>query len=164
MRPVVLYFVTKLCHLLPETRCWGMKRRLYAFAGVHLGKGVRICSSATILGNGALSIGEDTWIGPGNLIVASERISIGSCCDIAPRCYIGSGTHEIDPVGPHSAGKGIGLPVVIGDGCWIGAGSIILPGCSVGRKSIIAAGAVAKGAIPDGQVWGGCPARFLKNL
>jgi acetyltransferase-like isoleucine patch superfamily enzyme len=40
------------------------------------------------------------------------------------------------------AGKGVSKDIEIADGCWLGAGSIILPGVKVGYKSVIAAGAV----------------------
>lgn len=43
----------------------------------------------------------------------------------------------------------------------IGAYSLLMPGCCVGKNSIIAAGSVVTGKIPDNEVWGGIPARFI---
>lgn len=51
--------------------------------------------------------------------------------------------------------------ITIGNNCFVGARSIILPGVHVGDNSIIAAGAVVTKDIPEGQVWGGNPARFI---
>jgi maltose O-acetyltransferase len=50
-------------------------------------------------------------------------------------------------------------PVTIGDGAYVGAGSILLPGASVGERSIIGAGSVVTGAIPPDTVAFGNPCR-----
>lgn len=47
------------------------------------------------------------------------------------------------------------------DNCFVGAGSILMPNCSVGRNSIIAAGSIVTKHVPDNEVWGGVPARFI---
>lgn len=54
-------------------------------------------------------------------------------------------------------------PIVIEDGCWIGAGATILGGVTVKKGTIIAAGAVVtKDCEPD-SLYGGVPARKLKE-
>ena len=55
-------------------------------------------------------------------------------------------------------------PVVIGKNCFIGAGSIILKGVQIGDNSIVAAGAVVTKIIPANEVWGGNPARKIKDV
>lgn len=164
MNTFLLYLVGGFVHCLPSTRCFYLKRQLYKLAGVKIGKNVRIASSVTIIGNGHLTIGDNTWIGHQVLICCSDKISIGKDCDIAPRVYIGNGTHEIETQGIKAAGKGCSLPITIGDGCWICANCAILPSTVIGSCSIIAAGAVVKGEIPARQLWGGAPARIIRNL
>ncbi len=39
----------------------------------------------------------------------------------------------------------------------------ILPGVSIGKGCVIAAGAVVISDVPDNEMWGGVPARFIKN-
>lgn len=134
------------------------------WTGARVGKNVRICSSVTILGQQKLEIGDDVWIGPQTMIGVSADVRIGSHVDIAPRVYIGTGTHELDPEGPHTAGKGISRPVMIGDGVWIGACAVILPGARVGEKAMIAAGAVVVDDVPGKTVMGGVPARKIRDL
>lgn len=51
--------------------------------------------------------------------------------------------------------------IVLHENCFIGAYAILLPGCSVGKNSVIGAGSVVTGHIPDNEVWGGNPARFI---
>ena len=55
-------------------------------------------------------------------------------------------------------------PVHIGDCVFIGARSIICKGVNIGNNSIIAAGSVVVKNIPANELWGGNPARFLRQL
>ncbi|MFQ4147857.1 DapH/DapD/GlmU-related protein [Arthrobacter sp. LAPM80] len=74
-----------------------------------------------------------------------------------------TGSHTI--AGPaERAGRNYASPVVIGDGCWIGALAIILPGVTIGSGCVIAAGAaVAAGCEADG-VYAGVPTRRKHGL
>ena len=98
------------------------------------------------------------------IISKNVKKKIGSDCDIAPRVFIGDGTHVIDKNSPNVAGAGKMLPVKIGNGCWLCANSTILPGAEIGEKCIIAAGSVFKGKSNPLEVWGGVIARKVKNL
>lgn len=55
-------------------------------------------------------------------------------------------------------------PIEIKSGAWIGGYSIILKGVTIGENSIVAAGSVVTKSIPDNEVWGGNPAKFIKDL
>lgn len=54
--------------------------------------------------------------------------------------------------------------VVIKDLAFIGAHSIILKGVTIGEKSIVGAGSVVAKDIPDGEVWAGNPAKFVRRV
>lgn len=164
MNTTKLYIASLVCRILPESRCFDFKRKLYRWCGATIGNGTKITSSVIIIGNGKLSIGENTWIGHNTIIVCSNDIYIGNNVDIAPRVYIGTGTHEIDRNGAHVAGKGITGPVLIGDGSWICTNSTILPFTTISEKVIIAAGSTVKGNIPSYQMWGGCLAKKIRNI
>jgi len=132
--------------------------------GVKVGKNVRICSSAKIIGNAPLIIGDNVWIGHDTLIVASAKVIIGAHVNIAPRVYIGTGTHELDTNGVSIAGRGQSYPITIGEGAWICANSTIIAGVKIGKRSIVAAGAVVLHDVPDGELWGGVPAKKIRTL
>ncbi|MBS9523188.1 acyltransferase [Litoribacter alkaliphilus] len=150
--------------LIPETRLFGLKNKLYKIAGATIGRGVRICSSVQIRGIGELSIGDHTWVGHNSHIISACNIVIGKNVDIAPNVFFTTGSHQINMSGERIAGKGIQEAINIGDGSWIAAGAIILPGTSIGNKCIVAAGAVVKGSFPDNSLIGGVPAKLIKQL
>lgn len=55
-------------------------------------------------------------------------------------------------------------PIIIKEGAFVGAHSIVLKGVIVGKHSVIGAGSVVTKDIPDNEVWAGNPAHFIKKL
>jgi maltose O-acetyltransferase len=53
---------------------------------------------------------------------------------------------------------------VVGNNVFIGAYSIVLPGCHIGDNVIIATNSSVVCDIPSGEVWGGCPAKYIMNI
>jgi acetyltransferase-like isoleucine patch superfamily enzyme len=164
MITIILYFYNCITLVLPETKLFGFKNAILRLAGVEIGKNVRICSSTKILGNGKLSIGDNTWIGQQGLIISSSNIIIGSNIDIAPRVYIGNGTHVIDLNSANIAGAGISKDINIGDGSWICVNCTILPGVNIGVKNIIAAGSTVAKSTENNSMYGGVPTKLIKKL
>ncbi|MFM5662154.1 CatB-related O-acetyltransferase [Aeromonas veronii] len=92
--------------------------------------------------------------------------TIGRYCSIGPFVRIGLGRHPVDQLSTHPAlikNFNEFLPTTIGNDVWIGANVIILDGCSIGNGSIIAAGSVVTKSVPDFEIWGGVPAKKIKN-
>ena len=111
-------------------------------------------------------IGDDVWIGSGDMIhsTLNASVKIGKHCDLAPEVMILTGSHEIDVEGEHIAGKGISANVEIGDGCWLGARSTVLPGVSIAKKNILAAGSVMTVSSEiEKSLWAGVPAKMKKQ-
>jgi len=54
--------------------------------------------------------------------------------------------------------------IIIGNNCFIGAGSIILLGVSLGDNSIVAAGSVVTKSFPSNVVVGGNPAKIISTV
>jgi acetyltransferase-like isoleucine patch superfamily enzyme len=149
------------------------------FFGVKIGVGAKISPKAKIhkayyIGNAMISsgvvLGEGSYINSG--IIFSGLI--GKFCSIGYNVIIGPTEHDPNFVttSPALAKKqGIGCektekkidPPVIQDEVWIGANVVVLRGVTIGKGSIIAAGAVVVKDVPDMEIWGGIPAKFLKK-
>jgi acetyltransferase-like isoleucine patch superfamily enzyme len=54
-------------------------------------------------------------------------------------------------------------PVRIGDGSWLGTGTVVLPGAQVGRHVAVGANSVVTGKLPDYCVAVGAPARVIRQ-
>ena len=163
LSPKKLYIYHLLTSLMPETSCFGLKRRLLLWAGAKVGNNVRVCSSASIMGCGELMIGDNTWIGQHCLITASSKIEIGKNVDIGPLVYLGTGTHVPQFDKERCAGDGLNKDIKIGDGCWLCARTTILPGVTVGNMTIVGAGAVVNKDLPGGITAVGIPAKVLNK-
>lgn len=161
-----LYLYSQIVRWLPETRFFGLKVKLLRWCGATIGENVRICSSATFIGVGQLTIGDDVWIGPGAFMSPNKdaTIQIGSYIDIAPQVMILTGSHKIEPMGEHIGGEGYSASVVVGDGCWLGARCVLLPGVTLKQKTIVAAGAIVTKPIDEEMVLvAGVPAKVVKQ-
>jgi maltose O-acetyltransferase len=164
-RPSLLWLTRLILGALPSTRFFPLKCKLLSISGVDIQSTARLCSSLRILTSGRLAIGADTFIGHEVLIAGGDSsITVGNYCDIAPRVTIVSGGHEITGAGPRAAGPGDSKPIVIEDGVWIGAGSIILGGVRIGQHSVIGAGSVVVRDIPPYSVAVGSPCQVRRQI
>jgi len=113
------------------------------FAKISIGNNVSINVGSYISGEGGLSIGDNVLIGPGVKVT-----SAGHAID---------DFHDLIALNPITYGS-----VVIEDGVWLGAGSIVLPGRKVGKGAVVGAGAVVTEDIPPFAVAVGNPARVIR--
>jgi acetyltransferase-like isoleucine patch superfamily enzyme len=54
-------------------------------------------------------------------------------------------------------------PVSIGDGSWLGHGTVVLPGARIGRHVAVGANSVVSGELPDRCVAAGNPAKVIRR-
>lgn len=115
-----------------------------------------------------LTIGDNCIIGRNCVFRAGSYdkkcfISIGNNVQIAHNVNICCVTHEIGDEHKR-AGKNINKSIVIGDGCWIGTGVIILPGVKIGHGCIVAAGSVVTKDLEANSLYAGVPAKKVRDL
>lgn len=72
--------------------------------------------------------------------------------------------HSLDFEKRMNGNVGVSKAVLIEDGAFIGAHSIILKGTKIGEQSIIGAGSVVTKDIPAGEIWAGNPAKFIRKI
>ncbi len=165
MRTFLSYVNNLIFPLIPESHGFKFKRFMLRLAGAKIGHDVKISSSLKVYGAGELIIGEGTWIGYQVTIVTSSRVEIGSNVDIAPRVYIGTGSHVIDVNANRVAAAGISMDVNIGNGCWLCTCALILPGITISEKCVVAAGSVVTHSFSEnGILIAGVPAEKKKRL
>ena len=113
-----------------------------------------------------LIIGDNTNIEQNVHIICHNRIHIGSNVSITGNCTIVDTTHPYEDVNdPIKIGARIlddDASVEIGDGCFIGFGSMILPNVKIGEYTIIGANSVVTKDIPSYCVAVGSPAKVVK--
>jgi acetyltransferase-like isoleucine patch superfamily enzyme len=118
--------------------------------------------------DGDLTIGDNVGISSA-AIVCQLSIEIGSNVRIGGDTVIyDTDFHSLDyrertaiPEIKKNVGR---MPVKVGDNVFIGAGCTILKGVEIGCNSIIGAGSVVVKHVPDNQIWGGNPAKFISHI
>lgn len=118
--------------------------------------------------NATLTIGNNVGM-TATTIICHKNIKIED------NVMIGVGTHiydtnfhniasflRIDMHDPQNSVKS--APILLHKNVFIRAYSIILKGVTIGENSVVAAGSVVVKSIPPNQLWGGNPARFIKNI
>lgn len=103
-------------------------------------------------------IGKRTTINPWVTIMDPRLVTIGSDCSISGAVFA---THSgYDRIASRLLGKRIDTrrPIVIGDRCFVGAGSVIKAGVTIGSDVIVCMGAIVFSDAPAGMVMRGNPA------
>ena len=110
-----------------------------------------------------IEVGENFFANYGCIILDVNKVKIGKNCFLAPNVGIYSATH---PVKAEERYKGLefGLPVTIGDNCWIGGGAVICPGVKIGDNVVVGAGSVVTKDVPSNAVVAGSPAKIIRRL
>jgi maltose O-acetyltransferase len=159
------HFVNIILSLLPPSRLFAFRRLCLRMAGVKVGHDVSFCGRGWIYGRGLLSIDDQTWLSPGVVFYTNTKASIviGKNCDVGPGVEFITGSHLIGN-SDRRAGVGTTSSIVIGDGCWIGAKSIILAGVVIGGGSVVAAGSVVTKYVPENSLVAGVPAEIKRSL
>jgi len=115
--------------------------------GIKIGNNVGVSENVIFQVRGQINIEDDVIIGPGSVIVSENHNFSNSNSDLPIRQQ-GTTRH----------------PINIGKGAWIGAKTVIISGANIGSNSIIAAGAVVNCDVPPNTIFGGVPAKFIKNI
>ncbi len=151
--------ISPLAHLVPSVRgtrlVIGARTEVMEFA-------VLKC----IGGTGDIVIGENCYINPHCVLYSGNGIRIGNDVLLAPGTIIAPANHAMSRRDVPIRLQGF-MPsrggVVVEDDVWIGANSVLIDGAHVGKGAVIAAGSVVTGTVPAYEIWGGVPARKIKD-
>ena len=126
----------------------------------HCGKNVNIEKNA--LFSHKVSLGDHSGIGVNAKIYG--RCTIGNYVMMGEDCTIITRNHSFDRTDIPMMEQGFGeeKPVTIGNDVWIGDKVTVLPGVKIGNGCIIGAGSVVTHDLPDYSVSAGNPARVIR--
>jgi len=118
--------------------------------------------------NAVLKIGNNVGISSTS-IVCKKKITIGDYVKIGGNVVIyDTDFHSLDPnlrkYFKSDKNSTCIKEVTIERNVFIGAHSTILKGVHIGENSIIGAGSLVTKSIPDNEIWGGNPAKFIRKL
>lgn len=142
---------------------FGIKRHILRIAGFPIGNGTKVVGPLHVPAAATLIIGNDTWVGENLRVHGNGKVVIGSCCDLGPDVTFLTGGHKIGDYN-RRAGEGETYHITVGDGCWLGSGSIYMRNISIGNSCVIAARACVTKSTETNVLMGGVPAKVIRVL
>lgn len=142
---------------------------------IHIGSGTMFGPQITLsagmvpgqqmVSDPVISVGDRCLFGKGSAIVGHLQIVVGDDVWTGHHVYITDQNHGYSDLAlPVSQQVMPEQPVSIGDGSWLGHGTVVLPGATIGRHVVIGANSVVRGDIPDYSVAAGVPARVVRTM
>lgn len=151
------YFIHPLADV--QTTDIGRSTRIWQFSIVL--KGAKIGENCNI--NSHTFIENDIVIG--NNVTVKSGVYLWDGLRIEDNVFIGPNATFTNDKYPRSKQYPTDFQAtIIKKGASIGANATILGGVCIGENAMIAAGSVVTKNIPDGELWMGNPARFVRKL
>jgi acetyltransferase-like isoleucine patch superfamily enzyme len=112
----------------------------------------------------SIIIGNRVFVGRGVEFNVQGKIEIGDDSGIGSGCVLADHNHAMGSLTERMRDQAVEVdPIWIGKDVIIGVNSVILKGVKIGDGAVVAAGSVVTKAIPANEVWGGNPARKLRD-
>lgn len=136
-----------------------LRKWFYQALGAKIGNKTVICRRVEILLPKGLQLANNIAIGWFAELDARGGIVVDHDTNISSHVKLVTGSHDIDNPDYIADFR----PIHIGHHCWLGTGAIVLQNVSIGNGAVVAAGAVVTKDIPEYEVWGGVPAKFIRT-
>ncbi|NTW26063.1 MAG: colanic acid biosynthesis acetyltransferase WcaF, partial [Lentimicrobium sp.] len=122
------YYTNIVFFISPLNPVSSLKVGLLKLFGARIGKGVVIKPAVNIKYPWKLSVGDYSWIGEKAWIDNLAEVTIGSHCCISQGAMLLCGNHNFKKPTFDLITK----PIVLEEGAWVGAFSIVCPGVTMG--------------------------------
>jgi acetyltransferase-like isoleucine patch superfamily enzyme len=142
---------------------WRTRLDLFPYKKFELGD-YSIVEDFTVLANacGDIIIGKNVLIGLGSKVIGP--VTMGNDILLAQNVLISGLNHDYEDVSLPIVKQGFSVKeIMIEDGAWIGAGSIITAGVRIGKNAVVGAGSVVTKDVPAYSVVVGNPAKLIKQ-
>jgi maltose O-acetyltransferase len=116
------------------------------------------------IGSRRVSFEADSFANVGCYFDGNADIRVGAGVQIGMWSMFATATHEISDRASRRAGRDLGRPIRVGSGSWIGARSTVLPGVDIGQGCVIGAGSLVIRTCDPNWVYLGAPARKSRSL
>lgn len=131
------------------------------------GSGLTIVASDEFMGKKHqpdCTFGDRCGFGADFVLSCTNTIRIGNDVIGSARVFIGDSYHGYEAAGVPVKRQPMSgeAPVSIGDGSFLGIGSVVLPGTTLGRGCYVGANAVVRGHFDDYTVIAGNPGRAIR--
>jgi len=137
----------------------GLKIRLLKAFGAKVGVGVVIKPSVSIKYPWFLSIGNHVWIGENVWIDNLTDVTIGNNVCLSQGVMLLTGNHNYTkPTFDLMVGK-----IILEDGVWLGAQSVVCPGVTCSSHSVLSVGSVATKDLEAYGIYQGNPAMKVRE-
>jgi acetyltransferase-like isoleucine patch superfamily enzyme len=151
--------------------CWIMRNTIIRTSNIfEFESYVNIATNCAVFSRedgheGTLKVGKGTHIGDNTIIDVADDITIENEIAIGPNCVIYTHDHDYTK-SEKAAWKGgiIKHPVTIKKGAWIASSVTILPKVELGERCVVAAGAVVTKNTDSNSIYGGIPAKKIKEI
>lgn len=110
-----------------------------------------------------IEIGEDFYANVNCVILDGAKVTFGNTVFVAPNCGFYTAGHPLD-IAQRNSGLEYARPITVGNDVWIGANVAVLPGVTIGDGCVIGAGSVVTRDIPAHSLAVGNPCRVIKPL
>ena len=159
LKVIIWYFVNY--YVFNSSFPWPYKLKigLLRLFGAKVGRGLIIKTNVRIKNPWRLSIGEHCWIGESVWIDNLEDVSIGNNVSISQGAMLLTGNHDYTISSfPYRLGK-----IVLEDGVWVGAQSVVCPSVTCKTHSILTVNSVATKDLDAWGIYAGNPAAFVRQ-
>lgn len=127
--------------------------------GAKIGKGLVVKNNVIIKSPWNIAIGDNVWLGEACWIDNLDKVAIGNNVCISQGAMILTGNHDYSCSNfPYR-----NAPVVINDGAWIGAKSVVCPGVIVEENAVLTVGSIATKNMEANLVYQGNPAVAVRE-
>lgn len=138
---------------------YSLKRAILKLFGAEIGIDVIVKPNVNIKYPWKLKVGDYVWIGEGVWIDNLDFVYLGSHSCISQGALLFCGNHDYSK----SSFDLIVRPIVLEDGVWIGAKSIVCPGVVIGSHGVLSTGSVLSDDIKPYEIYRGNPAKKIKS-
>jgi putative colanic acid biosynthesis acetyltransferase WcaF len=136
-----------------------LKSTLLRWFGARVGEGLVIKTMVRIKYPWRLSIGDHCWIGESVWIDNLEQVTIGNHVCLSQGALLLTGNHDYTIESfPYRLGQ-----IVLEDGVWIGAQSVVCPGTTCKSHSILTVQSVASRQLEGYGIYTGNPAKWVRK-